>query len=363
MMKQIFSGLLGLSFLVFIVFYFFHQITFKKEKNILGASPTNIPTSSPSQKTISTPAAKMLFVPSWTIKDQKIESGYDADVYFGITGTKDGIVTTDTGYKNIDSFVANSSSPKKLLAVVMTDSDTNASILDSTTSEGNIATESAILARQKGFDGVVLDYELAAISFDSVVKGVSVFAQTFANAAHARHLSAYMTAYGDSFYRLRPYDITMISKSMDGIMVMAYDFHKSKADPGPNFPLNGADTYGYDFKTMTNDFLHHTSSDKITVLFGMFGYDWPVDEQGRATDSGKAVTLNEATQKFLHGCRLISCKVEHDPVSTETKVTYKDTSGNRHEVWFENTESMQKKSDYLKTKGITGVGYWAYSFF
>src|SRR5258706_14248474 len=119
MMKQVFSGLLGLSFLAFIVFYFFNQTSEKKEKVVLKASPTAAVTEDPLQKTSASVGTKIIFVPSWTIGTQKIDSGYDTDVYFGITGTKDGIITTDIGYKNIDSFITNSSSPKKLLAVVM----------------------------------------------------------------------------------------------------------------------------------------------------------------------------------------------------------------------------------------------------
>src|SRR5258706_13307864 len=129
-----------------------------------------------------------------------------------------------------------------------------------------------------------------------------------------------MTAYGDSFYRLRPYDIAAISKSIDGIMVMAYAFHKSNADPGPNFPLSGSETYGYDLKTMTNDFLHHITTDKITVLFGMFGYDWQVDDKGRVIGNGKAITLNGAKQKFLNRCVLQDCIVKRDEVPPETEV-------------------------------------------
>src|SRR5438034_3603402 len=155
-MKQIFSGVLGLSFLVFVAFYLLSQHSVKKEEKVLSSSPRV--TISKDLHTTAQPITKTLFVPYWTVGDGKIDGGYSTQVYFGVIGDKNGIVTTDAGYENIDSFMANSSSPKKLLTVVMTDSDINASVLDSKTFQQNIETKSAMIAKQKWFEGVALDY-------------------------------------------------------------------------------------------------------------------------------------------------------------------------------------------------------------
>src|SRR5438874_1382427 len=93
MMKQIFSGLLGLSFLVFIALYLLFHAPAKQEEAVLAISPTvainkdpdlHIATGSLTKKT--------LFVPYWTIGNGNIDRRYDTEVYFGITGDKSGIV-------------------------------------------------------------------------------------------------------------------------------------------------------------------------------------------------------------------------------------------------------------------------------
>ena len=82
-------------------------------------------------------------------------------------------------------------------------------------------------------------------------------------------------------------------------MIMAYDFHKVKGNPGPNFPLNGKETYGYDLQKMTDDFLQFVPPEKLTIIFGLFGYDWVIDDKNNALQSGEALSYLQIKQKFL----------------------------------------------------------------
>lgn len=165
------------------------------------------------------------------------------------------------------------------------------------------------------------------------------------------------------FYRKRPYDISFINSHSDEIMVMAYDFHKSGGEPGPNFPLDKGASYGYDFKTMIHDFLQYVPSQKLTVIFGMYGYDWIVDDNGLPIKPARALTYNQIYANYLSRCNEKDCKITPDPESAETKITFEDESGDNDIIWFEDQGSVKRKEEYLEQKGIGSVAYWAEGYF
>lgn len=361
-MKQI--GFITACLLFFTGFYFYKHSNFtttspsvsKQVKTVTPTKPLAVPS-------VATSTATFLFVPYWTVGKEKIKTDYDL-IYFGITTNQEGVDTQELGYKNIPSFLKLSEgNSKKLLAVRMVDSVINSKVLENEEAQKNIATQAATLAKEFGFKGLVLDFEISSLSFDSVIKKITNFYSLFSKAASQSNLSFYSTLYGDVFYRLRPYDVKTIASLSDGIFIMAYDFHKARENPGPNFPLQGKEAFGYDFTIMTADFLKVIPKEKAIVVFGMFGYDWPVDENNKASASAQSISLNEATKKYTPSCSLVDCKVKRDEVSAETNVQYVDGKGQRHAVWFEDMESVVKKQEFLKQKGISSFGLWAYSYF
>lgn len=308
---------------------------------------------------------KLLFVPYWTVENEKIkDEGFSDFIYFGITPNKEGINKEGLGYKRLKDFSAlKNNKVNNFLSVVMTDSTVNSLILDDKKAQGNIINESIDSAKQYSFKGIVLDFEISALSFEKVIKDINSFYSLFYEKSKKNNLDFKITVYGDVFYRIRPYDLSELSKNSDGIMIMAYDFHKSKGNPGPNFPLKGREKYGYDFENMIDDFLKKVPKEKIRVVFGLFGYDWTVDEKNESIKNARALSFNEIKNKFLEKCDEKDCIIKRDDVSSETEITYKDENSQSHIVWFEDLESVDSKIKYLKTKGINSVGYWAYSYF
>jgi spore germination protein YaaH len=210
--------------------------------------------------------------------------------------------------------------------------------------------------------GIILDLEIAAIPFDSLTQAISKFSKSFYTAAKKSNLKYSIAIYGDTFYRARPYDVKILAQNADTIMIMAYDLHKAKSNPGPNFPLHGREKFGYDFTAMTDDFLKVVPSNKITVIFGSFGYDWQVDQSQTAQAQAQALTYSQIKQKFLNQCSFKNCKITRDRQASETRITYEEDNKN-HVIWFEDPQSIKQKQNYLKQKGITSFSYWAYSYF
>lgn len=332
------------------------------------ATVSNAP-SPPSKETKRIPAngtdTTSLFVPYWTIQDSDlINTDYNEYLYFGVTPTTNGVNSDEAGYTQLEQFNANvPQGKKKLLVLRMLDADNNTKILKSPSVQRKVIGETISTAKEYGFDGVVLDLELSAIPFESLISQIRDFNSLFFTQTKAQSMFYGIAIYGDTFYRLRPFDVKAIAQKTDKMYVMAYDFHKSRGNPGPNFPLQGENTYGYDMTVMSEDFLKFAPPQKISVIFGLFGYDWTVDKNNAAIEYGKAKTVNEITNTFLSGCNYVECSINRDKLSGETQIRYVDEENQRHIIWFEDMKSVEAKQLYLRGKGINSFSFWANSYF
>ena len=328
--------------------------------------PSSVATPAPSVKHIADAQVRTsLFVPYWTVSSQlKEEKAYDAFIYFGVLPGASGIAAAEPGIQDVGTFLASlPADTNPLLTLRMLDSTQNSAILSDGDRQRQLVASTITFAQQQGFDGIILDLEMSAIPFDSLVDQISDFTLLFVKQAKASGLSFGVTSYGDTFYRLRPFDMKVIGREADEVLIMAYDFHKARGNPGPNFPLQGKETYGYDLEQMLLDYRAVMPVDKITVIFGMFGYDWLVDDEGKSLSQGKAVTWHEVQQKFLNGCTYSQCVTSRDSISSETKVTYIDAEGGKHIVWFEDEQSIAQKQQFFKQHGVSSFSFWAYSYF
>lgn len=360
MKKTFFVLLCFIAVLLFVLSVFSKRDN--KKQSLVSVSPSFVP----SQLKPSTvqKESKSLFVPYWSLGGEKISNDdYDQLIYFGIGVDKNGINRQDSGYKKISQFVElTKEHSDKLLAVRMVDTEVNFAILKNKEMQKKIIEEVISLSKKYSFKGVVLDLEVSSFPFSSITAQINEFVADFYKSAGQQNLKFNLTLYADTFSRMRSYDVASLSQNTDRIMLMAYDFHKAKGDPGPNFPLNGNEVYGYDFKIMINDFLNLVSAQKLTVIFGLFGYDWIVDEGGKSIKQAESLSYNQVKERFLNSCSFRNCIIKRDEQSAETKVSYTAGSDD-HIVWFEDLESVKKKKEFLKEKGIKSISFWAYSYF
>lgn len=360
-----FIGLLILVIIFILTLYLGITIFRQKIDSALSAQPVaTVPQPTP---TPTSPAArsvaKTLFVPYWSLDTGVTFPHYQTLVYFGVPVGKNGLDKNDDGYQKLETFTSVAGLQRKILTVRMIDSTTNFATLKDQKQQTKVIQETISLAKANKFDGVLLNIEVSALPFASLVDQITDFSAAFAKQAHASNLEYSITAYGDTFYRIRPFDIQKLAKDADHMYIMAYDFHKAKGNPGPNFPLRGSEAYGYDYSRMISSFADAVPIQNLIVVFGMYGYDWSVDEQGVPKVPGKPVSLKEIRAEIIDHCEHLSCSWERDTASAEVKAVYSDGEGERHIVWFEDEESVKRKQEFLKKSGIGSFAYWAYSYF
>ena len=306
---------------------------------------------------------RSLFIPYWSLDNEMIDPTYTRLIYFGVVGGMNGLVLGNKEEENLTKFQKMVDSKKTLLTVRMTNSSTNLAVLEDKDAQNAIIKDTLDTAKKYGFSGIVLDLEISGLFADQVPGQINAFVENFYNRAHAAKISLAMTLYGDVFYRKRPYDVPFLSKHTDEVMIMAYDFHKSTGEPGPNFPFLGRDKYGYDFQTMIQEYKDRVPSEKLTVLYGMYGYDWIVDEKRRPFRQAQAVTDAQVKEKYLDTCGKTNCVPFRDKDAKEQEIDYVDNLSQYHIIWFEDGESVRVKTEFLKENGIGSMGYWAYGYF
>lgn len=306
---------------------------------------------------------RSIFVPYWGL-DAPLVGDYDEYLYFGIAPSEGGIDEAEEGHRKMGDFNRSLPDGKRAQLVLrMLNSNVTFPILKDPTKQDSVIRESIGTAKDNNFSGIVLDLEISAAPFDSLINQVNVFTERFYKEARESNLEFSIMFYGDTFHRIRPFDVKELSKNADKFFIMSYDFSKSRGNPGPNFPLKGREVYGYDMTEMISDFLRFLPAEKTTVVFGFFGYDWEVDSEGVALGQGEPLTYKQIEAKFLSGCDYSDCSVRRKNDSRETEVRYKDEEGQDHIVWFEDMESVGEKEKYLREQGIGSFSFWAHSYF
>lgn len=315
---------------------------------------------------------KSIFVSYWADMDNLDLSDYQRAIYFGVAPTLSGINILDAGYAKLDDFVSAAGEKETWLTLRIVDTDLATTILENQAAWPRIAESTVKAATDNGFEGILIDLELGILPVGKAANQITGFTKYFADYTHQQDLKVGMAVYGDTYYRGRPYDLKEIQKDMDEMMIMAYDFHKAIGEPGPNFPLSGLDKYGYDFQIMIKDMLTEIPAKKISVIFGMYGYEWIVDEQKRPLKAATALSYKEIKKKYLNRCKDSTCLVRRDEESTETEINYvesvykedtKEYVSAPKIIWYEDMESVRRKSAYLQKMGINKISFWTYGYF
>ena len=282
--------------------------------------------------------------------------------YFGVTLNKDGSINkTDAGYTKLSTFKATEGDGTTYLVIRLVEVSTIDALLNSKNLSRTAATNSTTLANQYGFDGILIDLEYSALATNKTKKTITSTLREFANVAHENNLTISATLFGDTFYRGRPYDVKTLSGILDEVIVMVYDFHKSKSLPGPLFPYNAL-KYGYSYKQLVDDFLQFVPTNKLTLTYGFYGYQWRVDSKNRPIKPGVAKPYR-AIEGEKNGCIKPTCIITIDSTSKELLLKTKNDDDSWSLLYSETPDSIQTKINYAQQYGVSSFAIWAFGYY
>jgi spore germination protein len=133
---------------------------------------------------------------------------------------------------------------------------------------------------------------------------------------------------------------------VDFVVLMTYEWGYSGGPPRAVAPI-GPVTEVVDYA------LTEMPANKILLGQNLYGYDWtlPYEPGG---EFAKAVS----PQRAIQIARENNVNISYDQKEQAPYFTYTDSEGKKHEVWFEDARSIQKKFDLIKDRGLKGISYW-----
>ena len=227
----------------------------------------------------------------------------------------------------------------------------------------------AALARDQGFDGIDLDYEVFAFgdarSTWAATRGAfTAFVAELADRLHAegRVLTVSVPPIydngtnSDSGYWV--YDYRALAEHVDHVRVMAYDW--STSEPGPIAPIS--------FVQRAIDGAKGAIDDHSKIVLGVpiYGRNWVVATSGDcpANTPDDRTAVDQRTIAELVDKR--NAAVVHDVVTGESSFTYDlaSTDGTKtctqtREVHFVDAQGSRLRVDMARTAGLGGAAIFA----
>ncbi|RIK39576.1 MAG: peptidoglycan hydrolase [Chloroflexi bacterium] len=140
------------------------------------------------------------------------------------------------------------------------------------------------------------------------------------------------------------YDYEALAKVNDFIVIMAYDYTPvGSSTPGAVAPI-------WWVENVVNYAVKKIPRERLFLGVPFYGYDWNV------TDGPPAVAVSFSgaqTRAAVQGAT-----TGFDRNAGAPWVKYTDTDGKKHEVWYENVESFEKKLEIVTDERLAGFAAW-----
>ncbi len=238
-------------------------------------------------------------------------------------------------------------------------------LLSSPDARQALATEIALAVRERGIDGVNLDFEpVPTGQRDNFV----AFVRTLRQALDAQAPGYQLTF--DTTGEIANYDVTALTAAgaADAVLVMGYDYRTaSAAKAGSIAPLDGR---AYDLADTVDAYLARTTADKLILALPWYGRAWSTvsDDLHAATRaqgakygySGSVTYENAVVLAAEHGRR-------YDQLEQSAWFAYQrqncDTCPTTwRQVYYDDPESLGAKYDLVNRSNLRGTGIWALGY-
>lgn len=143
-------------------------------------------------------------------------------------------------------------------------------------------------------------------------------------------------------------DYTAIGRTADQVRLMAYDWRWETSGPGPVAPLDWVQRV-VDYATS------QVPRHKLVLGVPTYGYSWVVTPGGGP--SGERAELVSWAQARAR-TSAVRAPVRWSASAQSPSLTYVDSRGVTHEVWFEDSRSTAAKLRLARAEGLGGVFLW-----
>lgn len=221
-------------------------------------------------------------------------------------------------------------------------------VLSDSTLQNNLINEILEKMRQKGYDGLDVDFEFIYPE------------EKYEYTAFLQNLRLQLNPLGYPLYSaLAPktsdtqqgilyegHDYSTIGAAANFVLLMTYEWGYTYGPPMAVAPLNKV-------REVLLYALTRITKDKILLGIPTYGYDWKLPYI-----KGETVAESISPVEAVHRAQIYHAEIHFDPTAQSPWFKYTDSDGNLHEVWFENARSIRAKLNLVSEFDLKGVGYW-----
>ena len=302
---------------------------------------------------VSTPLAQEIWATPWNIGTLATSglSFRSVSAFWGSVDIDSVTVKPKADWTTWDTYVAKQPSPHPAYYLTVSgDPNLTLVMLSDPAKRAQHIKNLLTLVQQHGFNGIDIDYEgLGRENRDQF----SLFASELDAQFHSAHKLVALTVEA----RLNndvPMDWHLLAGSADELRIMAYDYHgRATGTPGPIAPIGW-------LQEILQYAQQNVAPDKLIVGIGDYGYDWQQSSDG--SWSGIGLSADQAMGLAKKNGQPIVRQTGIDPrgydVGSVPEFTYTETSGSKHDVWFEDANSLLAKETLVSQYHPAGIILW-----
>lgn len=160
----------------------------------------------------------------------------------------------------------------------------------------------------------------------------------------------------------KAYNMTKISKAVDQVILMAYDFRQPNSTrAGPTAPING-DSNEHSITESLDALSDRVPNEKLILAIPFYGYEWQTqnaDFKSETTAGSGSLATIKRVKELLDNRKDI--KVNWDMLSKSPWISFTENGVNK-QIYYEDDKSIAEKIKFIKEKNLGGVGIWALGY-
>ena len=320
------------------------------------------------------------FLPSWSVanKSKVYPEKLSQIIYFGLSINSDGSIirynedklpVLEWTYFNSDYFKeirndASRSGTKILLSIKSFDNETIDNVISNKSATNRLADELGVLITQYDLDGINIDFEYFTDTDFPTSKYLSKFLETLSSKLREEtpELIISIDVNSTVVIKDKAYNMTEISKSVDQVILMAYDYRQQgSAKAGPTAPINSLSNE-HSISESVESLSGRVPIKKLILAIPFYGYEWQTitTNQKSPTVEGSGALATYRRVRELLSKRSDAVK-SWDDISKSPWLTYREY-GAIKQVYYEDDRSIAEKIRFANENKMGGIAIWALGY-